>query len=323
MVQVDVFWSYALGAGFALAAARQLAAPEAGPVSAPAFRRPGEAQHPLTSAAAENGPILEARALLHTLSRNPYFTWNLLYLALLFAPSGAYLLWGFTSWETMHADVGPLPPWLVTAFALTNVSQGALGFAIAYRLIRQGRPYRAYLHFVAGYFAMFFILVHGWDGRGYQRFFSPTREAFLEGWSWQTGVRWLSSDVALTLYGMGVLLLPVLFWMMTSWIRDGLPTGSEAPTIARRPGAPGRLQLVAVVLASSLGGALGFAIVSSLLIHLLGWLLGGALAAIVIATVGVSTRGIFPRLFRRMLWVPDPRDAPSHPQSAKLLLPQI
>lgn len=32
---------------------------------------------------------------------NAYFLWNLLYLSLLFAPSGAYLLWEHTHWETM------------------------------------------------------------------------------------------------------------------------------------------------------------------------------------------------------------------------------
>lgn len=292
MVQVDIFWSYSLGAGFAVAAARQLAAPLSGPAKGTA------------SAAEAAVGVPSLKSLVHTLSTNAYFTWTVLYLALFFAPSGAYLLWGFTSWETMHAELGTLPPWLVTGFAATNVSQGVLGFAVAYWLIQKGQVYRAYLHFAAGYFCMFFILVHGWDGRGYQRFFSPTRAAFQDGWTWSTALEWFSSDVALTLYGMGVILLPVLFGMMSAWIRAGLSEHAETQGPARRPGLPGRLRIVAVVLASSLGGALGLAIVSSLLVHRLGWALGGVTALAVIAVAGVSRWGIFPWLFRQLLWIP-------------------
>ena len=74
MVQVDVFWSYAIGSGLAVAASRQLRA-----------RR--------TIPAAERAPLTET----------PWFNHTLLFLALLFAPSGLYLLWEFPSWETMHA----------------------------------------------------------------------------------------------------------------------------------------------------------------------------------------------------------------------------
>ena len=83
------------------------------------------------------------------------------------------------SWETMHAGSRELPGWLVAAFAATNVTQGALGFAVVYLLVARGKVWAAWLNWFFAYFAMFFILVHGWDGRGYQRFFSYTRADFL------------------------------------------------------------------------------------------------------------------------------------------------
>src|SRR5215831_2221872 len=152
MVQVDVFWSYGIGATFAVAAARQLAR-----------------FHEQQAVAKEKKSVLET----------PFFTKTVLFLAILFAPSGLYLVWNFPSWETMHVGDKNMPAWLVTLFAITNITQGILGFWVAYRLIAAKKLYSAYLTIIAAYFAMFFILVHGWDGTGYQRFFSETRQDFL------------------------------------------------------------------------------------------------------------------------------------------------
>ena len=170
MVQVDVFWSYGIGAGFAYAAQKQLQ------------------EKPPTE---QNGGWLA----------NKYFTLNLIYLATLFAPSGLYLVWGFTSWETMQAGDKSMPAWLVTLFAVTNITQGMLGFWVTYKLLAAGKRYTAFLQPLLGYFCMFFILVHGWDGKGYQRFFSQDRQEFL---SWTPGhiVPWLLSPVAITTASM-------------------------------------------------------------------------------------------------------------------------
>ena len=184
MVQVDVFWSYALGASMACAA-----------------------QHHLEI---EEKP-----------SQSSYFVKNLLYLSTLFAPSGIYLLWNFPGWETMFVFDKSMAAWLVTLFAITNVTQGILGFYVCYWLIRRGKIYAANLQWIGGYFIMFFILIHGWDGSGYQRFFyGGTIE------QWRAGVdfhvyQFIYSDVALTLYGMGLILLPVLFWIISRWLMDG------------------------------------------------------------------------------------------------------
>ena len=53
-----------------------------------------------------------------------------------------------------------------------------MGYWVTAELIRAGRRYAAFLQVGLGYFEMLFILVHGWDGRGYQRFFSKDQAVF-------------------------------------------------------------------------------------------------------------------------------------------------
>jgi hypothetical protein len=240
VVQVDVFWSYGIGAGLGVAASG----------SAPQ----------------------------HTASRwsDPYLMKTLLFLALVFAPSGLYLLWNFPSWETMHAGTRDMPAWLVCLFGITNVTQGVLGYLVAQRLMRAGRTYLAYLQHVWAYLAMFLVLVHGWDGTGYQRFFSPARDDFL-GWTgdWQA---WLTSPVALTLLAMGVVLVPLLLGMQVSWL-----------------GRPDRARVCGLWLASVFGAALAPAIACSLLVEVLGTAAGAAVSLALLAAV-YAPRGPVHRL---------------------------
>ncbi|MER5460160.1 hypothetical protein ABT010_05630 [Streptomyces sp. NPDC002668] len=276
MVQVDVFWSYGIGASFATAAAHQL--------------RTGNGR------AGHGGRW-----------SNPYLMGAVLYCAVLFAPSGAWLLWGFPDWETMQVASGhsALPAWLVALFAATNVSQGVLGFWVAERLIASGRVYAAFLQAGVGYTGMFFILVHGWDGRGYQRFFSADRETFAAAWPEQPGAGealsraggWLTSPVALTLYAMGVVLVPVMLALMAFWIRSGQrEAGTESVT--------GRMRILGAVLGAVFGVALGTAVVASVLVHLLGWWLGVPVAVLLAALLVVRRGGAAERVFA-MLALPD------------------
>lgn len=222
MVQVDVFWSYGIGAGLGLASAAKGLVPVS----------PRES--------------LRSREAFHTLA----------FLALCFAPSGFVLLWSFPSWETMHVGTRELPGWLVALFGVTNITQGLLGFVVARWLASRGRAFSAWLHWLGGYFGMFFILIHGWDGTGYQRFFAPTAEA-LSGWSWSTAWSWLTSDVALTLLAMGAVLIPWLVGLSVSWLR--------ASPRARSP-----LALALAVLALLVGGVPAVALLASLLVRGLG-----------------------------------------------------
>ena len=194
MVQVDVFWAYSLGAGFAAAAARQLKK--------------------------EDDPFI-----------NKYFVYNLLFLACLFAPSGVYLLWQFPHWETMQVATcrDDLPAWLVVLFAVTNITQGVLGFYLAQRSIKKGSISGAWNHAYFGYFFMIFILVYGWDGTGWQRFlYDATKNG---GVLWTVGhhmgFSFVFSNVAFTLLGMGIIIGPALIFPMIIWIRMGLFTDPE------------------------------------------------------------------------------------------------
>jgi hypothetical protein len=290
MVQVDVFWSYAIGAGFAVAATRQIA-------------RTG------------------ATTSLDRWQRlsSPYFAATVLYCALLFAPSGVYLLWAFPDWETMQVahNHTSLPAWLVTVFAITNVTQGMLGYWVAARLIRGGHRYAAFLQAGLGYFGMFFILVHGWDGRGYQRFFSADRGVF-EAWPQSPSIgdalgrvgQWLTSPVALTLAGMSVIVV-VLLWMMSDWLRDGYRHGGVS-------GAPSTPVIVAVTLGSVFVVTLGSAIAASVLIHLLGWWIGVP-AAMTLIWFGVvwPRTGIAYRLFQ-FLQLADESSDVVHPVATRV-----
>jgi len=253
MVQVDIFWSYALGAGYAVAAARQLKAME-------------ETKNTGGDSGRAGTPFI-----------NKYFVFSLLYAAVFFAPSGVYLLWRFTSWETMHVWDSNIEPLLVAVFAITNVTQSILGFWIACRCIKAGNGFRAYLHMTGAYFLMFFILVHGWDGSGYRRFFSSTPEKF-QSWKSTNVSEWFSSDVAVTLYVMGIFLIPALLVAVSGWIKNGCDRESKIDE--EEGGEIGRVRIMALFLVSVFVCSLGSAIICSLLIRATGWIVGIILFAV-------------------------------------------
>ncbi len=259
MVQVDVFWSYALGAGFAITHAWQLEA--------------------------------ERKA-----QRSPFdhrsFRDTILFLACVFVPSGAYLVWAFPSWETMHVGDRNMPAWLITLFSLTNVTQGLLGYAVVAWLLARGRRYLAYLQWVLGYFLMFFILVHGWDGTGYVRFFSETR-AQIPGWTWSTAGAWLVCPVAISLYVMGIFLMPAMLRMMGGGVERGLAMAGLEPK--------SRHLIAFSVVAMALTGVLGMAILASVSIRVLGPWLGVPAFAVIAWAIGLRTGGIFHRHFRQLV----------------------
>lgn len=267
MVQVDVFWSYGIGAGLGLASAAR----------------------GLTKQSVKE--TLQTPAAVHVL----------LFLALCFAPSGFVLLWNFPSWETMHVGTRDLPGWLVALFGITNITQGLLGFVIARRLAASGKTFSAYLHWIGGYFGMFFILVHGWDGTGYQRFLSPTREALI-GWTWSTGAAWVTSDVAITLMVMGVVLIPWLVGLSVSWLRAGTSTSPVA--------------LGASVLLSLVLGVPAIAIASSVAVRALGPVLG-ALATVALFALLCAPRFGLLRLHFESLGFKSSAAAPSFSQPVR------
>lgn len=270
MVQVDVFWTYGLGASFAVAGHRQL------------------------------------RNLMREPEGNPYhskfFVGLLLFLLLLFVPSSVYMLWAFPSWHTMHVGIDDIHPWMATALVTITVLCAMLGFWVATALIRGGRLYAAFLQWVAGYFLMFFMVAYGWDGTGYQRYFSITRADFLN-WSWDNARAWSASDVAVAVNVFTVLMVPLLFYLLSSWFKEGY-------AYSHRDGArstqshPSRLSIAFWIALLIVGVALGAAIAISVLMQYVGVVLGLVIAGGMISALSVRQWGLLHVLYRRLSIAP-------------------
>ncbi len=285
MVQVDVFWAYAFGAGFSMAAFRQLKKKEDETV--PGKGKPAEKRN--------------------NIWENSYFVKSLLYIAVLFVPSGAYLLWGFPSWETMHVgSYETIPAWIVALFVMTMPLMAMLGFWAVARLVKAGKYYAAGLQPFLGYFCMFFILVNGWDKTGFKRFFSVTRDNFI---NWPAGLNeqiaaiktWLVSDVALTLYGMGVILIPILLVILVKWLYEGYESGYMLDQVRSKKVNP--VLTCILLLLAVFGGSLGLAIIAAVLIAYAGWLWGVLIFLVVAYILGIR---LFFRFICRWIMLMDP-----------------
>ncbi len=198
MLQADVFWVYGIGAMAATAAGKQLA-------------ELGKAK----------GDFAKA-----TPFGSQYFALLLLYLSLIFVPEALWLTWNFPHWETMHlaGSLEDIPAWGIVLSAVGDIAVAVLGYWVAYRLLSRGRFYAAHLQWVLGYFLFFFVLMCGWDGKGWQRFmYDPTVRG---GVLWTPGtymspVDFATSRVALTLYAMALpTILPLVIWGYL-WLREG------------------------------------------------------------------------------------------------------
>ena len=130
-----------------------------------------------------------------------------------------------------------------------------------------------------GYFCMFFILVHGWDGTGYQRFLYSAKDWSGNYVPWTRGsysLRWVYSPVAVTLYIMGVIMMPFLFRWMFALMKEGYELSR-----AEDPEAESPLRLRPNIVLLVFGYTLGPVIVASLLIHWLGWIIGSGIFVVI------------------------------------------
>jgi len=145
MIQVDVFWSFAMGASLATLAGERLKKED-------------------------------------SLIVNRYFVFIVCYLSMIFSPSGIYLLWQHTGWETMFFfgfdDLHGLFPCL---FACTNVLLGVFGFVLCALLVRRNKETTAHACWTTSYTCMFSVLTFGYErslyaGQSrYQRLYYPDR----------------------------------------------------------------------------------------------------------------------------------------------------
>ncbi len=240
MVQVDVFWSYALGSSFALGAWRQLRklraqkngdkwqlVPEQTKLDLPELLKT-VAGKDIVPPKFDRAELERARQYLMDFSErnagvweSEYFRKTLLFLSLLFVPSGAVLLWSNPSWETMQVGkYETIPQWLVGLFSITNVTQGILGYLMVHDQLMKGKYHKAAMQTFVSYFLFFFTLANGWDNTGYQRFFSKNREAF-DNWKWSNIFPWLTSDVMAILLTFGAVFLPLMYYWVIKWLEEG------------------------------------------------------------------------------------------------------
>ena len=265
MVQVDVFWTYGLGASFGVAAHRQIHEVMSKPTSSPFL--------------------------------TPYYIRLLLFLSLLFVPSSICTFWGFPSWQTMHVGGRAMSAWLVSGLLAADVLLAILGFWVACRLVQRDRLYPAFLHWSAAYFLMFFTIAYGWDGTGYRRYFSITREDFLH-WSSGNVSTWLNSDLATTVSVFTLIMVPLLFYWLSSWLEAGYR--AEAEAVQDTAHSPGRLRIAGWIALLVFGAALGGALLANLLLRLLGPLAGLAVVLLAGAAAAIPRAAPLRFLFRRV-----------------------
>ncbi|MFI8931826.1 hypothetical protein ACIG3E_29650 [Streptomyces sp. NPDC053474] len=270
-IQAALFWAYAAGATFALAAGRQLQVWE--------------------RINAGEGPRTRSRAA------NPYLALTLLFAAVLMVPTGLFVLWQNPSWATMHVADGHGGVWagFVLLYAGGIPLGAVLGFLAAQVLVLVGAGYWAYLQCVGGYFLLFGTLVHGWDGSGYERFLSPGARDWAD-WPRDSVVNnaldFLTSGtfLALLVFGaavIGTMLITQIGWLVEGW---SLPGADEDRKVHR-------VLAVAIAAAGVYGLPFLGAVAASALVRLLGALLGLPLFAVLAGVALLPRRSPVRRLY--------------------------
>ncbi|MGC0416295.1 hypothetical protein [Embleya sp. AB8] len=263
-IQAVLFLSYAVGATFALASARQLQAWE---------RR----------AAGRRAPA-ELAVRIRARTANPYLCLTVLFAAVLLVPTGVFMLWQNPSWQTMHSAHRHTDVWagFVLVYAGGCVLAVLAGFLAGQALVLVGAAYWVFVQAVAAWFVMFLILVHGADGSGYRRVLTTNSHDFAT-WS-RRGVGrnvldFANSGTMFALVFLGGPVLLLLFLTEISWLAEGwrLP-GADAERKVPKP--------VAVAIAAAGVHGLPFvgALLASGLIRMCGWPLGLLLFAPIAAT---------------------------------------
>ncbi|MHB8895319.1 MAG: hypothetical protein ACYC99_09120 [Candidatus Geothermincolia bacterium] len=305
MVEVDVFWSYALGSGFALASFRQLRAIRAASGA-------DDSNYDIKDMLDIKRIVREIEAGDSPAFNNEFFLKNLLFLSLLFVPSGSNLLWSNPNWETMQVGrYETIPGWLVSGFTITNVTQGILGFWVTWNLMMKGKYEKAAWQTLFSYLGFWFILVNGWDKQGYRRFFSKNREAY-DDWKWTNVFGWLGSDVVRILLSYGAVFIPLMLYWVSKWLVEGY----ELEGIAEVP--EDRMERLieqgkvsGLLLGVIFGGTLGGAITAHLMVRWFGWVKGLALFAGVF--YGAVMKGLSPWFLKRILRVKELEGPPVVP----------
>ncbi|GHG50069.1 hypothetical protein [Streptomyces griseocarneus] len=264
MLQADVFLAYGTGAGCALATAEQVRLVRA------------------------DAPRLRA-------VRDRNLATTLLFMGLLFTPMGMWLSTRFPGWESMQVWRA-IPPWALAAFGAGDTLCAAAGCLVTHRLLVRGRVWKASLQLLGAYIALFFTLVHGWDGTGVHRFLATSPGFVASGAPGQEEiVRWLRSPIAATLFWMTAVFLPALAVVISRSYTPGVRASRAPSASARLPG----LRAFACAAALILGPCLALAVMGSMAVTTLGVPAGGVAWAVVAAFL-LRPGGTLARTSRRL-----------------------
>ncbi|MEU9022477.1 hypothetical protein [Actinomadura sp. NPDC048394] len=291
-IYADLPWSYAAGAGIALAAAHQLRGARRGAAATEA-------------SAAEPVPGRAPRVAGATGGR--HFALAMAYSVLIFVPTSLFVAAAHPQWATLQ-QTAHLSHGALTALAAGEVALTAAGFLITRGLLVAGRIRWAACQVILANLLMCLAVVHGPDGDGWKRFLSTDRAGYRAfppflnvgdlGAIAGHVADFLTSGLAAALYVTGALALGSLGLIMCVLHQFGLTdAGADGPGPLR----------AALVAGFTGGGAAVVAVLTSALVDGLGWV---ALAAVVpVLWVAVVARGAFAAVVAADLALPAEQDA--------------
>ena len=193
MIEVDVFWSFAIGAACACAASSQLS----------------DVKHNKSA------------------FTNVYFAYTVFVLSCVFSPSGSYLLIAFPGWESMfvlNRKIINDNPMLITIFHSTNTLLGIIGFYLVWSKLHTNsnasneeidiskQLVKIHRYWIWPYLIMFAIL-----GFGYSRFLYPSTFDEYNNNVIYPLYSFFQCKVFYTLLIMGILLIPLLYYPWYYW----------------------------------------------------------------------------------------------------------
>ncbi|WP_067485429.1 hypothetical protein [Actinomadura hibisca] len=306
-VLVDLPWSYAAGAGIALAAAHQLRG--AGRAALTEWsERPERPPRPGADTPLGRAPKAEGA------TAGRHFVLAMLYSALVFVPASLFVAHRYPEWATaQHSATISGNDLLKLAGA--ELALTALGFLLTRALLVAGRIRWAVLQVLLPCLAMALILVHDW-----RRFLSTDRADHATfpdhvrlrapGPLLTQAADFLTSGLAVALYVTGAVTVGALALVMGLLHQFGLTDAG-----VHGPGLPGAAFVGAVTVA----GIVAVALVLNLLFAWTGWI--GPLVAAPLLWIAVVMRGSYATVVVDDLALPAERAADDSEAGAGKIAP--
>jgi hypothetical protein len=185
MLQPDLFFSYGLSAGLAVAAGKKLMN--------------------------EESPWV-----------NKYFIATILWLSVCFIPQVLYLLWRFPDWESMFVakTFSDIPAWLLLIYPIAVIIMGTLGFHITFSFVKKKKSYAAIVQVIWSIAVALFMVTVGWDGTGYKRLlYAGTGDDWANGVVYPY-IDFYKTPVCMSLLWLETFVLIPYFCLFIKWIKE-------------------------------------------------------------------------------------------------------